>query len=208
MQVRQLIVGPMAVCCYVASCERSGEAVVIDPGGDEERILDYVQGRQLRVRYIINTHCHPDHCCGNGPVRAATGASIVMHEADIAYAADPRVAGYFAMLGLPASPPADIAVVDGDTVSFGQETLTVLHTPGHSPGGICLYSAPHCFTGDTLFVNGVGRTDFLGCSYERLVESIGTKLFTLPEATIVWPGHAYGGTSSTIGREAANNPCL
>ena len=208
MKVIQLVVSSMEVCCYLVACEKTGEAVVLDPGGEEDRILAELEERKLTARYIVNTHCHPDHCCGNGPLARSSGAKIVMHEADIAYMANPDVTRYFALLGLPASPPADIAVKDGDFVNFGEEKLLVIHTPGHSPGGICLYSAPHCFTGDTLFVDGVGRTDFPGCSYAALAKSIKTRLFTLPPETIVWPGHAYSGLQSTIGQEAAHNPYL
>ena len=154
MRVRQEVVGMMGVCCYIVSCGRTKEAAVIDPGGDETRILAALREAGLTLRWIVNTHCHPDHTCGNGPLKAATGAEIVLHEADAAYIADPDIARYFAMLGLPPSPPPDRTVRDGDEIVFGDERLLVLHTPGHSPGGMCLYSAPHCFTGDTLFVDG------------------------------------------------------
>ena len=159
MLVKQLTVGMMGVCCYIVTCEQTKEAVIIDPGGDEDRILDYCTQNQLRVKYIINTHGHPDHVCGNGRLQEATGAQIVMHAEDAAYFSDPRIKGYFSSLGLPESPQVDLQVNDGDIIAFGKEQLQVIHTPGHTPGGICLYSAPHCFTGDTVFVGAVGRTD-------------------------------------------------
>ena len=206
MLVKQLVVGMMGVCCYVVSCEETGEAVVIDPGGDEERILDYINEQGLSVKYIIATHGHLDHVCGNGPIQLATGGKIVMHEADVAYFSDPAIRGYFSGLGLPESPPADIVVQDGDVISFGKEELKVLHTPGHTPGGICLYSAPNCFTGDTLFVGAVGRTDFPKGSMQQLITGIREKLLTLPENTLVWPGHGYGGLQSTIKQGMRSNP--
>ncbi|MBP8037320.1 MAG: MBL fold metallo-hydrolase, partial [Desulfobulbus sp.] len=158
MLVKQLTVGMMGVCCYIVTCETTRKAAVIDPGGDEDRILDYCREKQLQVEYIINTHGHPDHVCGNGRIQEATGAKIVMHADDVAYFGDPRVQGYFSGLGLPASPPVDVIVQDGDVIRVGEEELQVIHTPGHTPGGICLYSPPHCFTGDTVFVGAVGRT--------------------------------------------------
>ncbi|PIE69176.1 MAG: MBL fold metallo-hydrolase [Deltaproteobacteria bacterium] len=205
MHVQQLIVGMMEVCCYIVSCETTGKAVIIDPGGDEEHILTEVNRANLEVVAIINTHSHPDHNCGNEKIKAATGALIILHEEEQRFFNDPEVTSYFSRLGLPHSPPADRTVDHGDHLRFGKEALEVIHTPGHTPGGMCLYAAPYCFTGDTLFVSGVGRTDFPGGSMEQLASSIRERLFTLPPATIVYPGHGYGGLQSTIGNEA-NNP--
>ena len=196
----------MGVCCYIVSCEKTKKAAVIDPGGDEEKILAACREKELIVEYIIATHGHPDHVCGNGPLKEATGAKIVMHKADADFFGQSEVKEYFSMLGLAPSPPADLVVEDGDIISFGEEKLKVIHTPGHTPGGMCLYNAPNCFTGDTLFVGGVGRTDFPGGSMQELSGSIREKLLSLPPETIVWPGHGYGGSKSTIGEEAQSNP--
>lgn len=208
MQIKQLTVGMMGVCCYIVSCEKTNKAVIIDPGGDEDRILAACSRNDLQVIYIVATHGHPDHVCGNGPIRKATGAKIIMHEEDAAFFGKADIANYFSGLGLPQSPPADILVKDGDFINFGEEKLEVIHTPGHTPGGICLYSAPNCFTGDTLFVGGVGRTDFPGGSTKVMLESIKTRLLSLPADTVVWPGHGYGGSSSTIAHEAGSNMFL
>lgn len=208
MKIQQLTVGMMSVCCYIVSCEKTGKAVVIDPCGDEKDILAACAKSKLDVLRIISTHGHADHVCGNGPIQQATGAKIVMHRADAEFFSNPDVKSYFSMLGLPESPPADILVEDGDVISFGEESLHVIHTPGHTPGGICLYSAPNCFTGDTLFVGGVGRTDFPGGSSNELARSIKERLLSLPPETVVWPGHGYGGSKSTIGKEARSNPYL
>ena len=206
--VQQLTVGMMGVCCYVVSCEATKQAAIIDPGGDEDRILVYCTRTDLQDLYIINTHGHPDHDCGNGRLKAATGAQIVLHGDDVTYFGDQRIKDYFSGLGLPASPPADLIVKDGDTITIGNEQLQVIHTPGHTPGGICLYSAPHCFTGDTLFVGAVGRTGFPGGSMRQMIDAIKNRLLTLPPETIVWPGHGYGGSQSTMAREAQSNPYL
>jgi glyoxylase-like metal-dependent hydrolase (beta-lactamase superfamily II) len=131
-----------------------------------------------------------------------------MHEADAVFFARPEVIKYFSMLGLESSPPADIQVLGGDVITIGEEKLQVIHTPGHTPGGICLYNAPDLFTGDTLFVGGLGRSDFPGGSDRELIASITTKLLILPADTVVWPGHGYGGNRSTIGEEKRTNPYI
>lgn len=208
MRIEQISVGAMQVCCYIVSCETTKEAAIIDPGGGENEILDRCQKNNLQVKYIIATHGHPDHVCGNALLKQKIGAQIIMHKADAEFFWKPEVQKYFSMLGLPESPKPDILVQDGDTISFGNEKLQVIHTPGHTPGGICLYNAPDCFTGDTLFAGGVGRTDFPGGSVQELMSSIKNRLLALPPDTIVWPGHGYGGSRSTIADEAKTNPFL
>jgi hydroxyacylglutathione hydrolase len=208
MFIKQLTVGMMGVCCYIIGCTKTGKCAVIDPGGDEERILDEVKRAGLAIKYIIATHGHPDHVCGNRRIKEASGASIIMHEADAVFFARPEVIKYFSMLGLEGSPPADVQVLGGDVITIGEEKLQVIHTPGHTPGGICLYNAPDLFTGDTLFVGGVGRSDFPGGSERELLVSITNQLLTLPEDSVVWPGHGYGGSRSTIGNEKRSNPYI
>jgi glyoxylase-like metal-dependent hydrolase (beta-lactamase superfamily II) len=206
MKIQQLTVGMMGVCCYIISCEKTKKAAIIDPGGSEEKILTACQKDELDVLYILNTHGHPDHVCGNGPIQKATGAQIIMHRSDADFFSTAEAKNYFSMLGLPESPPADILVEDGEKITIGEEVITVIHTPGHTPGGVCFYNEPDCFTGDTLFVGGVGRTDFPGGSMPQLSQSIQEHLMTLPPDTIVWPGHGYGGSQSTIKDEAEGNP--
>lgn len=208
MRIKQLTVGMMGVCCYIVACDETKESVIIDPGGGEEAILAACDQDKLTVKYIINTHGHPDHVCGNKLLKERTGAEIVMHAADADFFGNPQIEQFFSQLGLPASPPADKRVTDGDTLFFGRESLTVIHTPGHTPGGICLYSKPNLFSGDTLFAGGVGRTDFPGGSTQELLHSIKSRLLNLPPDTIVWPGHGYGGERSTIAQEKAGNPFL
>lgn len=206
MVIKQLIVGTMAVCSYIVSCGKTGKAAIIDPGGDEERILAEVKKSGLDVIAIIATHGHPDHVCGNRRIKEATGAEIIMHSVDAAFFGQPEIQNYFSMLGLEPSPPVDRLVEDGDIIEIGEERLQVLHTPGHTPGGICLLCGSDLITGDTLFVGGLGRTDFPGGSHQELMDSIKTKLLTLPDKTVVWPGHGYGGKQSTIGEERQTNP--
>lgn len=208
MLIKAMTVGSMSVCCYLAICEETREAVVIDPGGDEDKILALCAREKVKVKYIVNTHGHPDHVCGNGPIKKATGALIVMHQADVDFFAQPEVGQYFSALGLKASPPVDKKVKDGDLLRFGKESLQVLLTPGHTPGGMCLYSSPNLFTGDTLFVGGVGRSDFPGGDGKVLYRSIKERLLVLPDQTVVWPGHGYGGAHSTIGEEKRSNQFL
>ncbi|SHO46857.1 MBL fold metallo-hydrolase [Desulfopila aestuarii] len=208
IQVQQITVGSMGVCCYIVSCPETKKAAVVDPGGDVRRILAAVEQSGLEVEYIIATHGHPDHVCGNRELQEATGAKIIMHQADADFFGRTEVAKYFSMLGLEASPPADIKVEDNDLIKIGNEELQVIHTPGHTPGGVCLLNGMHLITGDTLFAGGLGRTDFPGGSQKELIASIHNRLLVLPDDTVVWPGHGYGGNRSTIGEEKRTNPFL
>jgi len=208
MIFEQLIVGSMGVCCYLAGCPETRKAIVIDPGGDDEMVVDTINRLGLSISFIVNTHGHPDHVCGNAGLKKATGAPIAMHEADADFFARPDIKAFFASLGLPPSPPPDKRLRGGDTLEVGTLKFSVLHTPGHTPGGLCLYSAPHLFTGDTLFVGGVGRTDFPGGSTSQLLSSIRSEILSLPGETVIWPGHGYGGQKSTVAEEKATNPFL
>lgn len=208
MILEQMVVGSMGVCCYIFGCEKSKKAAVVDPGGDAERILRRVGELGLNLDMILLTHSHPDHVCANRQIKEATGAQIIAHKLEAEFMERPEIKNYFSMLGMEESPPVDKTVEGGDIIEIGEEKLEVIFTPGHTPGGICFYSAPHLITGDTLFVGGIGRTDFPGGSQQELFDSIRNKLLTLPEETIVWPGHGYGGSRSTIGEEARTNPFL
>jgi hydroxyacylglutathione hydrolase len=209
MKILQTPVGVMEVFCYLVSDENSGDCVLIDPAGDEERLLRLLQQSGLRLRYIVNTHGHADHTCGNARLQAATGATIVMHELDDAFFSRPENQEFARIMGFPVSPPADVRVRDGEELTMGGVTMKFLHTPGHTPGGCCILIDGNLFTGDTLFVGAVGRTDLPGSSFPQLLESLKNKIMTLPPETIVWPGHHYGDRpSSTIGHELTNNPYL
>jgi glyoxylase-like metal-dependent hydrolase (beta-lactamase superfamily II) len=162
MLIRQLELGADKVFCYILACEESGEAVVIDPCGEEEKLLAAIDELQLKPLFIINTHCHPDHTCGNEVIKEATGASIVRHAADELLLQEPGAKEYFARHGFPSSPPADMIVKGGERLTFGKYALSIIHTPGHSPGSICIYVDNNLFTGDSLFVGAAGRVDVPG----------------------------------------------
>ncbi len=208
LELFQTVVGSMEVCCYLLICPTTKKAAVVDPGGDVDHILELCQHHKAEIEYIIATHGHSDHVCGNRLLREATGAKILMHKEDAEFFAREEVAAYFSRLGLEASPPPDQLLEHGEKILIGKEQLDVIHTPGHTPGGICLYNGNNLLTGDTLFVGGIGRSDFPGGSHKTLLESIHNKILTLPEETVVWPGHGYGGLSSTIGAEKRSNPFL
>jgi len=209
MIIEQLQLGADKVFCYILACEETREAIVIDPCGDEDRILALIQDLQLNTLFIVNTHCHPDHTCGNKIVKEATQAQIIRHEADELLLQDPAAKEYFNRHGFTPSPPADRIVLDGDQLAFGNYNLRVIHTPGHSPGSICLYVDGNIFTGDSLFVGAAGRVDVPGGDFQTLMASLANKVASLPNETIIWPGHDYGNSiTSTVGREKEENPYL
>lgn len=206
MVVKQMQVGRMAVFAYLVGCEKTKEALVIDPAGDEDRILQEASKKGLQIKYIVNTHSHVDHILGNKRMKDVTNAKIVIHEQE-AHALTHQSDYMLSMFGAEASPAAEKTVKDGDLITVGEVSLEVIHTPGHSPGSMCLHVDGLVFTGDTLFVGGVGRTDLDGGSWQVLVSSIRNKLFKLADSTVVLPGHNYGDApKSTIGTEKAQNP--
>ncbi len=206
MIVEQYEVGDFSVFCYLVGDEETGEGLFIDPSAETDRLLSEAKSRGIeKIRYVVNTHSHIDHVMGNEAMVKKTGAEIVIHEKDSGSLL--KTPAYFLeMFRATAPPPADLLVKEGDVIQVGKVKLKVLHTPGHSPGGICLYLDGMVFTGDTLFVGAVGRTDFPGCSWEALESSIRNKLYTLPGETVVFPGHNYGTRpTSTIQQEKRHN---
>lgn len=210
MKIIQILVGQMEVYAYLVGCEQTGQALVIDPAGNEDRIARQATREGLTITAMVNTHGHPDHTCGNQRMKELTGAPILVHADDAGPMVSREAQQFAAMLGCPATPPADRTFVDGDLISAGQEvSLKVIHTPGHTPGSVCLYTPGNLFTGDTLFVGAVGRTDLPGGSWSRMLASIENRILTLPPDTVVWPGHHYGPTpSSTVAEERDHNPFL
>ncbi len=205
MILTKLVVGPLQVNCFILSDDKTREAVVIDPGDDASDILKIINDKGLKVKYIVNTHAHFDHVGANKAIKDATGAELLLHEADASsLAMTQHQSRAFGMESNP-SPPADRLVKHGDTITAGEVSLKVLHTPGHSPGGICLVEQGIVFTGDTLFAGSIGRPDLPGGDLMTLIRSIKTHLMVLPDETRVFSGH---GPSSTIGNEKEENPYL
>ena len=205
MIIKGIPVGFMGANCYVVGCEKTKEAVVIDPGGDVARIRMYLDEQGLTLRYIIDTHGHVDHIAGNDELREATGAKILIHEADAAMLGDAKQ-NLASFMGFAKTfDSADELLTDGDTIEFGEIKLEVLHTPGHTRGGISLKAEGAVFTGDTLFNGSIGRTDFPGGDFDTIINSIKTKILTLPDDTEVYPGHM---GQSTVGTERRYNPFL
>jgi len=207
MVVKQYEVGNFAVFCYLIGDEETQEGLFIDPADDAKKLLSEAKSQGInKINYIVNTHSHVDHIMGNAEMVKKTGAKIIIHQED-ASALVRTSTDLLEMFGAAASPPADIQVKDGEIIQVGNVMLKVLHTPGHSPGGMSLHLDGMVFTGDTLFVGSVGRTDFPGSSWDVLENSIRKKLYVLPGETVVFPGHNYGSTpTSTIQYERRHNP--
>lgn len=203
MIIEELAVGPIAANCFILGCEKTREAVVIDPGDEADRILLKLARHKLTVKSIIDTHGHFDHVGANREMKEATGAELLIHEADAPMLGFlSQMAASFGMR-MENSPPPDRTIAEGDEIPFGTLSVKVLETPGHSPGSISLLADQAVFVGDTLFAGSIGRTDFPGGSYPQLIAAVRAKLFTLDEALRVYPGH---GPATTIGHEKRTNP--
>lgn len=203
--VKVISVGPLQANCYLYGSTESGNIVVIDPGDEPERILNEIDRLSLKVSAIINTHGHFDHAAGNLLIKEKTGAPILVHHDDaVALTSISHQAGFFGFQR-DNSPPADRLLEDNDTINLADLSLTVIHTPGHTPGGISLKGPGLVFSGDTLFAGSIGRTDLPGGSFEKMMASIRSKLLTLPDDVLVYPGH---GPVTTIGEEKFSNPFL
>lgn len=201
--------GPLQVISYLVACEDSGEALLIDPGGPSPELSAKLRHAGWRLSWIVNTHGHADHIAGNEAWAAATGARIIIHQLDWEFFRTPAMQAAARAEGFPPLTRADVLVADGHLIPLGAGQALVLHTPGHSPGSICLSFPGHLFTGDTLFVGAAGRTDLPGASLAQLIASLEAKIMPLPDETRIWPGHDYGETPvSTLGEEKVNNPYL
>lgn len=187
MKIHTLVVGPIETNCYIVEDEQTKEAIIIDPGEDANKIFNFLETHPLKIRYIVITHGHFDHVGANWEIKEKTKALILIHELDVP------------MLSITSSPKADRYLVDKDQIDVGNLSFTVLHTPGHTPGGICLYNERErvLFSGDTLFAGTYGRTDLPYSSEKDMKKSL-EKLLKLPPETKVYPGH---GKPTTIGSE-------
>jgi glyoxylase-like metal-dependent hydrolase (beta-lactamase superfamily II) len=199
-----LPVGVLACNCSIYGDEASREALVIDPGDDIEQILEIVARHGLQVKAIVITHAHIDHIGGAAKLQQSTGAPVYMNEQDAALAAHLEVQAQWLGMRTPPKPRIDFPARDGDTLKVGGVEAHVLHTPGHTQGSISLYipAQGKLIAGDTLFRDSIGRTDLPGGDGRQILASIHTKLLTLPEETLVFPGH---GENTTIGREKEHN---
>ncbi len=204
MILRKLVVGSFASNCYIVGSEANKEGMIIDPGAETRKIVKKVKDLGLDIKLIVLTHGHMDHIGALSEVRQATNAEVAMHSNDIK-SLQGQPSNILFGLSYPALLPPDRLLKDGDSLDIGDLQFSVLHTPGHTPGGICLLGNGVVFTGDTLFNYGIGRADLPGGNESQLMDSIHTKLMVLPDDTVVYPGH---GPDTTIGRERRGNPFL
>lgn len=204
MILKVLEVGAFAANCYLAACPDTKEGVIIDPGAEGEEILRLVKNEGINIKYIINTHGHVDHVGANGDVKEATKAPLLIHVEDGDMCRKPHASlSIFAGKMKLAAP--DRLLEDGDILEVGTLTFQVIHTPGHTRGGICLKTGDSLFSGDTLFAGSIGRTDLPGGSYRQIIASIKEKILPFPDETRVYPGH---GPATTVGEERHSNPFL
>ncbi len=188
MIIEQILVTDMAVFCYLISPGKSCEGALLDPAGDFDEIFKKIRQHNTKIKYIINTHCHWDHSSGNDYMMQKTGARLLVHEDEISNPGK-KIPRYGSDM-LSDTPAALLR--DGDMIQIENLSLKVIHTPGHSEGSISLYTDGNVFTGDTLFTEGMGRTDFAGGSQTKIMNSIRKKILALPDDTVIWPGHNYG----------------
>lgn len=201
MRIDKIIVGSMQVNCYIVSSEKTSNALLIDPGDDFKRIHKFLENTKLNPCFIVHTHGHIDHIGTDNEFKLPVYAHRL--EAELLKQPDKNLSSF---LTKPFKVSGDINLLeDSQEITLDDIALKVLHTPGHTPGGICLDAGGIVFTGDTLFSGSVGRTDFSGASHEQLIKSIHDKLMGFADNTVIYPGH---GPASTIGKEKRNNPFL
>jgi len=202
LRVEPLVVGPILSNCYIVWDQETKEGVVIDPGDDAESILAAIGELGIEVKYILATHGHFDHVAGTAPLKRALGAPFLVHEDDLFFIEDGKNAAGRWGFEIEQPPTPDRSIAHGDVIEVGSHKLKVIHTPGHSPGGVSFLHDNMVFGGDTLFRGSIGRTDFRKGSREELSRSIRTRLYTLPDDTVVYTGH---GPTTTIGDEKRYN---
>ena len=205
MIIKNIVVGPLEVNCYILGCEDTKEAAIIDPGDNADEIISNIEKEGLNPKFIINTHAHFDHIGGVKAIQHHFKIDFILHEGDLFLVENASEQATAFGLKPISKPVVNKNATNGEKVNLGNKSITVIHTPGHSPGGVCYYSDNNVFVGDTLFAGSIGRTDLPGGSYDTLINSIKENLFPLGDSTIVYPGH---GPSTTIGNEKEHNPFL
>jgi glyoxylase-like metal-dependent hydrolase (beta-lactamase superfamily II) len=205
MIIKKMALGIYGANCYIIADEESEEAAVVDPGGEGKEIYKILNDMGKKCVYIILTHGHMDHIGGVEELKKLTGARVVIHEKDNEMINDPALNLSTSGYGEEISFNGDILVSEGDEIKIGLTLAKIIHTPGHTPGGMCISIGNHLFSGDTLFERSIGRTDLYGGDYEMIIKSIKNKLFKLSKDTIVHPGH---GGDTTIEIEMSKNPFL
>jgi hydroxyacylglutathione hydrolase len=200
-----IVVGALETNCYLVYCDETRACAVVDPGAEHELIFPVIFEEGLTPVLLINTHGHIDHIGANKDIKDHFGVPLYIHAADNPMLGKPQQLELSLFLGAKDSPPADHFMTDGEVIPIGKGSLRVLHTPGHSPGSVSLLGDGFLLSGDTLFMEGVGRTDLPGGSQKQLEQSIREKIMTLPDEIVVLPGH---GPHTTIGQERVNNPFL
>lgn len=203
MKFKVLPLGVYQANCYIVTDEKDNETAVIDPGGDFDQLKRYIEHNNLKVRYIILTHGHGDHIGALAELKEYTKAPVCINENDSSMLKDSRRNLSRLIGGKGVEIETDLKLKDGDVLELGDTKLEIIHTPGHTKGGICIRCGNVLFSGDTLFACSIGRTDLEGGSYEEILSSIKNKLFILPEDTEVYPGH---GAATTIKTEKKHNP--
>lgn len=204
MKINQFVSGPLEVNCYLVTDEETKKAFIVDPGGENSRLLNYITENNIKAEYIILTHGHGDHIGGIEFLKKAIpGIKIAAHIEEKELLEDPKLNHSIMTCGKPVSVKVDKYVNDGDSLKIGNMEPVFLYTPGHTPGGMCIYVGDSLFSGDTLFAQSIGRTDFPKSSFTALKKSILNKLYVLPGETRVYPGHM---GFTTIGFEKEHNP--
>ncbi len=205
MIIKNVVVGPLDVNCYILGCKDTKVAAIVDPGDNADEIIKAIDKEGLNPGFIINTHAHFDHIGGVKAIQEHFKIDFFLHKEDL-FLID-NASEQATAFGLSPIPKPDVNkfVNNGDKISLGDKVINVIHTPGHSPGGVCYHIDNNVFVGDTMFASSIGRTDLPGGSYETLINSIKERLFPLGDRVIVYPGH---GPSTTIGNEREHNPFL
>ncbi len=205
MKYETIVVGALETNCYLVYCEDTRKGAVVDPGADPGKIFQVIDRAKIQPVILINSHGHIDHIGANKDIKDKYGIPLYIHERDKEMLALSHKSEFSIFLGAKESPAPDEYLKEGDEIKIGNSFLKVIHTPGHSPGSVCLLGDGLLLSGDTLFNMGVGRTDLPGGSWEELEKSIRSRIFTLPEDIMVLPGH---GPSTTVGREKNSNPFI